>query len=241
MSRIARLVLPDMPHHITQRGNRRLPTFFSSADYEAYLELMAERCAAFGIAIWAYCLMPNHTHLIAVPATEDGLARGIGDAHRRYSRQINAREGWRGFLWQGRFSSCILDETHLLAATRYIELNPVRAGLVDNPLDYPWSSARAHHNGEDDVLVQVAPMLERVKEKWARFLKAGLSNAECERLRLHERTGRPIGNDSFLDRLEARLGTTVRPQPPGRKPLARTPAAKARAAGSGSKSRRRKG
>ena len=101
-------------------------------DYAAYLELMAEWCREEGVEIWSYCLMPNHVHLIAVPKTEDGLRRAIGEAHRRYTRRINFREKWRGYLWQGRFASFIMDEPYLLAAARYVELNPVRAKLVDH-------------------------------------------------------------------------------------------------------------
>jgi putative transposase len=105
MARLARVVAPGVPHHITQRGNRRQRTFFVDGDYEAYLELMAEWCAEWEVAVWAYCLMPDHVHLIAVPGSEDGLRRAIGEAHRRYTRHVNFREGWRGHLWQGRFAS----------------------------------------------------------------------------------------------------------------------------------------
>ena len=110
MARLARVVIPGMPHHVTQRGNRRQPTFFDDEDYAAYLELMADGCREEGVAIWAYCLMPNHVHLIGVPETEQSLRRAIGEAHRRYTRRINFRERWRGYLWQGRFASFVMDE-----------------------------------------------------------------------------------------------------------------------------------
>jgi putative transposase len=110
MARVARIVGPGMPHHVTQRGNRRQQTFFSDDDYRAYLLLLKEWCGHRGNRIWAYCLMPNHAHLIVVPKMEDGLCRGIGEAHRRYTRRINFREGWRGHLWQGRFASYVMDE-----------------------------------------------------------------------------------------------------------------------------------
>ena len=119
MVRLARLVIPGLPHHVTQRGNRRQPTFFNDGDYAAYLELMADWCREQGVEIWSYCLMPNHVHLIAVPKTADGFRRAIGEAHRRYTRRINFREQWRGYLWQGRFASFLVDEPHLLAAARY--------------------------------------------------------------------------------------------------------------------------
>ena len=136
MARLARVVIPGIPHHITQRGNRRQQVFFQEDDYDAYLELMTDWCRKSGVEVWAYCLMPNHVHLIALPQSEDSLAKGIGEAHRRYTRMINFREKWRGYLWQGRFASFPMDERYLLVAARYIELNPVRAGLADRPEDY---------------------------------------------------------------------------------------------------------
>ncbi|NQT15518.1 MAG: transposase [Planctomycetes bacterium] len=159
MARLARVVVPGMPHHVTQRGNRRQETFFIEDDYAAYLELMADRCREEGVAVWAYCLMPNHIHLIAVPQTEQALRRAIGKAHRRYTRRISFREKWRGYLWQGRFGSFVMDEPYLAAAARYVELNPVRGNLVADAADWPWSSARAHLSACDDCLVQVAPLL----------------------------------------------------------------------------------
>jgi len=152
MARLARLVIPGLPHLVTQRGNRRQPTFFNDGDYEAYIELMAAWCREEGVEIWSYCLMPNHVHLIAVPQTEDGLRRAIGEAHRRYTRRINFREKWRGCLWQGRFALFVMDEPYLLAAARYVELNPVRAKLAEQARQWPWSSAKAHLSGRDDKL-----------------------------------------------------------------------------------------
>lgn len=216
MARVARVVAPGLPHHIAQRGNRRQPTFFQDEDYRAYIGLMAEWCAKCRVEIWAYCLMPNHVHLIAVPESEDGLRRAIGEAHRRYTRLINFREGWRGHLWQGRFSSFVMDERHLLAAARYVELNPIWPGLVERPEMYRWSSAAAHFNGVDDALVRVSPLLELVND-WRSLLKLGSSKQEAELMRRHERTGRPLGEERFVSRLEGTLGRVLRPQKPGRK------------------------
>jgi len=216
MARLARIVIPGMPHHVTQRGNRREPTFFCEEDYATYLELMREWCAREGVAIWAYCLMPNHVHLIAVPEREDGLRRAIGEAHRRYTRRVNFRERWRGHLWQERFASFVLDEPYLLAAARYVELNPVRAGLVIAPSDYRWSSARAHLNGKDDCLVKVSPLLA-IAGNWRRLLTSALTEEELKRFRAHERTGRVLGDDEFLKRLEKQLGRVLRRQKPGPK------------------------
>lgn len=215
MARMARAVVAGHPHHITQRGNRRQKTFFCEDDYSLYLDLMREWCSRCGVEIWAYCLMPNHVHLIAVPDSEEGLRRAIGEAHRRYTRHINFREDWRGCLWQGRFGSCVMDEDHTLAAARYIELNPVRAGLVDDPCAYRWSSASGHVTGEDDVLLRSRPLREWVAD-WEALLKTDLDESTVMRLRQHERTGRPLGTDAFIDSVEKRLGRTLRPRPAGR-------------------------
>ena len=169
MARLARLVVPGLPHHVTQRGNRRQQTFFGEDDYAAYLQLMAEWCRERGVDVWAYCLMPNHVHLIAVPQAEDSLARAIGEAHRRSTRRISFREKWRGYLWQGRFASFVLDEPYLLAAARYVELNPLRAGLVADAADWRWSSAGPHLSRRDDRLVQTAPLLAMIAD-WRGFL-----------------------------------------------------------------------
>jgi len=215
MARIARVVAPGYPHHITQRGNRRQPTFFCDEDYLAYLDLIAEWCHKFRVEIWAWCLMPNHVHLIAVPQTEEGLARAIGEAHRRYTRRINFRENWRGHLWQERFASFPMDETHLLAAARYVEINPVAAGLVENPEDYRWSSARAHLEKKDDNLVRVQPLLAMVND-WRSFL-APCSTEDITLIQQHERTGRPLGAATFVDELERTMGRSLRPRKPGPK------------------------
>ena len=136
MPRTARLVIPGAPHHVTQRGARRLPVFFEDGDYRSYLALLGACCGEAGTAVWAYCLMPNHVHLILVPDRPEGLRAALGKTHRRYARRVNRREGWRGHLWQERFHSFALDEGHLLACARYVELNPVRAGLVRRARDW---------------------------------------------------------------------------------------------------------
>jgi putative transposase len=216
MGRLARLVVPGLPHHVIQRGNRRQRTFFRDEDYVAYLELMAEWCGRRGVEVWAYCLMPNHVHVIAVPQSKDALARAIGEAHRRYTRRINFREQWRGYLWQGRFASFVMDEPYLLAAARYVESNPVRAGLAADAADWPWSSARAHLSGRDDRLVHVAPLLAMVPD-WRGLLDSVLEEHELRRLRDHGRTGCPLGSATLVDRLEQSVGRTLRPGKPGRR------------------------
>ncbi len=222
MARIARVVIPGLPHHVTQRGNRQQPTFFNDGDYEAYLELMADWCRAEGVVIWSYCLMPNHVHLIAVPKTADGLRRAIGEAHRRYTRRINFREQWRGHLWEGRFASFVMDKPYVLAAARYMELNPVRAKLVERVRQWPWSSARAHLSGRDDRLVKVAPLLAMAGD-WKALLRSAVPEEELRDLRAHGRTGRPLGSAKFLARLERLVGSVLTPQKPGPKPKSRKP------------------
>ena len=219
MGRIARIVVPGYPHHLTQRGNRRQDTFFDEGDCRAYLDLVVAWCWGCGVEIWAYCLMPNRVHLVGVPGSADGLRRGIGEAHRRYTRRINLREGWRGHLWQGRFASYVMDEGHLLAAVRYIETNAVGAGLAESAAAWPWSSAAGHLAGRDDVLVKVQPMLDLVSTlmpDWQAYLALETPAETIERLRRHERTGRPLGRDGFLGKLEAVVGRLLRPNRPGR-------------------------
>ena len=216
MARIARIIAPGIPHHVTQRGNRRMQTFFCDQDYQEYINLMAQWCNRCNVAIWAYCLMPNHVHIIAVPETEGGLRQAIGETHRRYTCMINVREGWRGHLWQGRFTSFPMDERHLLAAVHYVEMNPVRARLAADPLSWRWSSASAHMRGEDDTLVQVSPMLGIV-EDWREFLAVEYGKEELEEVRRNEKTGRPLGEDAFVNKIEKLLGRSLHKQKRGPK------------------------
>ncbi len=215
MARQARIVIPGLPHHVTQRGNRRQKVFFDAEDYAAYLALLAAHCRAAGVAIWSYCLMPNHIHLIAVPSGRESLRAGIAEAHRRYTRRVNFHEGWRGHLWQERFHSFAMDEDWLLACARYVALNPVRAGLVTRPEDWPWSSARAHLEGRSDGVVELAGLAERVGD-WDEFLSLSLGEAELNRLRLHGRTGRVLGADAFVAAWEEKLGRRLKALPVGR-------------------------
>jgi len=220
MPRIARIVSPGMPHHVTQRGNRRMQTFFGDGDYRAYLSLLVEWSGWCGNRIWAYCLMPNHVHLIVVPETADGLCRGIGEAHRRYTRRVNFREGWRGHLWQGRFASYVMDEKYLLAAAAYVERNPVKAGLAEQAGDWPWSSARAHCAGRGDAVAEGDWLGERIGGwvcTWSEYL-AGDDQADlAPRLRRLENTGRPLGEPGFVERLSVLLGRDLVPKKPGPK------------------------
>jgi putative transposase len=217
MARLARVVAPGYPHHVTQRGTRRQNTFFCEDDYADYRHLMAEFCGKCGTDVWAYCLMPNHVHMIMVPRDTDGLRCAMGEAHRRYTRKINLREGWRGHLWQERFHSFVMDEPHLLAAARYVETNPVRAGLCPQAEHWAWSSASAHLRGQDDELVRVAPLLGMISD-WGTYLRASNDAALPEAIHRHARTGRPLGADAFVAELERSLHRTLRPRRRGPRP-----------------------
>ena len=218
MARMARLVVPGHPHHVTQRGVRRMEVFLQPSDYQDYLSLISKAAKKAGTEIWAYCLMPNHVHLILVPSHEDGLRATLGEAHRKYTRMINFREGCRGHLWQERFHSFAMDESHLMACARYVELNPVKAGLVKQPEDWQWSSARAHLCGEDDALVTAKPLLARIPD-WQRFLAGGVSEAELKALHMHTKTGRPLGVKEWIEKLENETGRYLKPKSVGRPAL----------------------
>lgn len=217
MPRFARLVVPGLPHHVTQRGNRRQPVFFSDADYRLYLRLLAASCERSGTAVWAWCLMPNHVHLILAPSHADGLRAALGEAHRRYTNHVNAREEWRGHLWQSRFASFPMDEDWTIACARYVELNPVRAGLVARPEDWPWSSARTHLGLARDGLTDAAALLAQIPD-WRALLEGGLDETARDRIRAGERSGRPIGGAPFLQRLSQASGRSVETPVRGRPP-----------------------
>ena len=219
MARLARVVVPGMPHHVTQRGNRRQEVFFGQDDYGAYLALMKQWCGKYGVRVWAYCLMPNHVHLILVPPSEDALCRAVGEAHRRYTRRVNFRQGWRGHLWQGRFASFVMDKPYLIAAARYTERNPVRAKLALRAEEWPYSSAAMHVGGRADGWAENDWLRERTAGwvcTWGEYLTDPDDPQLGPRLRRHENTGRPFGQGSFLERLSAQLGRNLVPGKGGR-------------------------
>lgn len=215
MARQARIVVPGEAHHVTQRGNRGMRVFFNADDSSAYKALLAEHCKKAEVEVLAWCLMPNHVHLVLVPNDVDGLRRALGETHRRYTKHVNAREGWRGHLWQERFHSFAMDEAHLIEAVRYIELNPVRAGLAKKAADWRWSSARAHLEGCEDGLVSLEPMFNRI-EDWQAYLDVEATDKSVKKLHQHSRTGRPLGDAGFIKKIEGLLGLDLRPRAPGR-------------------------
>lgn len=216
MARIARVIVPEFPHHIIQRGNRRQQVFFNEGDYSEYLRLLNSYSQRFKVDILAYCLMPNHVHLITTPHEGGSLSQAIGETHRNYTRFINFREKWRGYLWQGRFSSYVLDEKYLLAAIRYILLNPVKAKIVKKPWDYKWSSARHHMKVENNFMIKDSLLRELVGD-WKNFLDTAPEEDDVRLMQLHERTGRPLGCNSFIKKLETLLNVNLQKRRAGRK------------------------
>ena len=200
MPRLRRIVVPGVAHHVTQRGNRRQRTFFSDGDYRLYLFTLARVCHRWGVACWTYCLMPNHVHLILVPSTSESLTCAVSELHRTYTSEINRRQGWTGCLWQGRYFSFPISEAHLLRAARYVLMNPFRAGLVASASEWPYSSAHCHSTGRSDGIVSIEPLEKRVGD-WDEFLGDDVRDEERRRFRLHQRTGRPLGDQEFLRRV----------------------------------------
>lgn len=215
MARLARVVLPGIPHHITQRGVRSMNIFSNDEDRVFYLELLRSASQEFSLDILAYCLMSNHVHLLIIPKYEISLSRGIGMVHRHYSRMINFREQIRGFLFQGRFFSCPLDDRHLSATLAYIALNPVRAGICEDPSEYQWSSTRFYLGLEaKNLLIRNRDQFGSPAD-WKKRLRR--NPVEIDLLRKHFRTGRPLGGKDFLLEAEKITGRELIPKKAGRK------------------------
>jgi putative transposase len=218
MPRVARSVVAGLPHHVTQRGNRREPVFFSDEDRRIYLAWLGKYATKHGMKIVAYCLMPNHVHFVVVPAEEESLQRAFKPLHMRYAQHINRARGWSGHFWQGRFFSSALDEPHFLAAVRYVERNPVRAGMVMKAEDYPWSSAAAHCGLRVDPLLAPEPsswrLLEGIRD-WSNWLAEGEDQPRSDLLRRNADKGLPCGSESFIRSLEAVTGRDLHFRPQG--------------------------
>jgi putative transposase len=218
MPRVARIVLPGIPHHVTQRGNNRQDVFFVDDDREMYLKILSEQSQRFGITILGYCLMTNHVHLIAVPKRGDSLAKALGRTHWLYTLYVNRLHGRSGHLWQNRFYSMAMDDVHTLLAMRYIERNPLRAGLCRVARRYRWSSAAAHGGASDATgLLDLETWRSMAKGlNWESELADPLNDVETARLRLATHTGRPLLSDRMISKLETKLGRRLRPLPVGR-------------------------
>lgn len=219
MPRLSRTVFAGLPHHITQRGNRREDIFFTEADREAYLTWLREYCELYEVEILAYCLMTNHIHLVAIPARDDGLQRVLKPLHMRYAQRINRARGWKGHLWQGRFFSSPLDDAYLWAAVRYVERNPVRADMVRRAEDYRWSSAAAHCGKRIDGLLNLESAWSKqflVIEDWSAWLAEGDETEEMQTLRRNVDKGLPCGAEGFVKKLGKQAGRLLDYRPQGR-------------------------
>ena len=219
MPRLARTVFADIPHHITQRGNRREDVFFTDRDREVYLEWLRSYAREHAVDILAYCLMTNHVHLVAVPTTKEGLQRVLKPLHMRYAQRLNRQNGWVGHVWQGRFFSSPLDDAYLWAAMRYVERNPVRAGLVKNAADYRWSSAAGHCGlRADETVTAKVSWRRRFAEigDWAAWLAEGDEPDKLAVIRRNIDKGLPCGAGAFIARLEQQTGRALRHRPRGR-------------------------
>ncbi len=227
MPRIARTVFDGVPHHITQRGNRREDVFFTDADRHAYLEWMREYCAKYQVQVLAYCLMTNHLHVVAVPPRDTALENLFRPLHTRYAQRVNRARSWKGHLWQGRFFSSPLDEPYLWAAVRYVERNPVRARMVRKAENYAWSSAAAHCGLRKDAVLTADRYWRKRFESvgdWSQWLAEGDRPDQIEVLRRNVESGLPCGSEKFIQKLERIAGRALRYRARGRPQKMETPA-----------------
>ena len=217
MPRKPRYYLPDVPCHVIQRGNDRQPCFRAPADFQAYLEMLGDVTERYGCSVHAYVLMTNHVHLLMTPVDREGISRTMQALGRRYVRYFNQQHGRTGTLWEGRHKASLVDsESYLLTCYRYIELNPVRARMVNLPADYRWSSFRANAIGGDDPLVTPhacylalgATVKERVAAYRALFEDA-VSEEKMQAVREAATLCVPLGAQSFCKKVERRLGRRI--------------------------------
>lgn len=209
MPRIARLVLPGYPHHVTQRGNYQQRVFNIERDYKYYIGLLKKYAEEYSLSIISFCLMPNHVHFICIPTDKDSLANTFKTTHMSYAQYSNKKNNLKGHLWQSRFFSSILDEKYLYAAVRYVENNPVRAGLVEKPWDWRWSSARTHVEGKnsDLPLGDISQFIEI--KNWADYLSKFEDKELIKTLRKNTLVGRPSVDANFVVHLEKILGVKL--------------------------------
>ena len=217
MPRIARVIATGYPHHITQRGNNRATVFFDDEDRQTYLKLLAGYAEKHHFQIWAYCLMDNHIHLLAVPESETSLSRGIGLTNQVYTQYLNRKLNQSGRIWQNRFFSCVVENNqYLWAVARYIERNPLKVGLVEKVEAYRWSSGKAHITGaNNNILGDTSWLSPQEQCAYAEFVVTEddeIDNA----IRRATRTGRPFGSESFVDLLEFQLKQPLKAKRRGR-------------------------
>lgn len=218
---MARVVAVGLPHHITQRGNYRQEVFLNAGDKNRYLTWVQEYSIKNNLSILAYCLMQNHVHFIAIPNQPDSLAKVFNNAHMRYSQYFNSKLKRQGHLWQGRFYSCVLDGSHFVLAARYIERNPVRAGLVEKPWEWSWSSAITHTIKNRSSPIELGDFLGIIgmsHSSWKEYIDSPEEESLLQRIRKCTFTGRPLGATAFIEMLEIKLNRKLCAPSMGRPP-----------------------
>ena len=224
MPRLPRIDVPGLPRHLVQRGIDRQPCFFSDENRRRYLADLREIALKLGCGIHAYVLMTNHVHLLATPRECGDLGRMMQALGRRYVRYVNDRHGRTGSLWEGRFKACLVDsERYLLACQRYIELNPVRAAMVVDPGDYPWSSYRHHVLGAPDALLRTHAAYDALgsdpvarREAYRQLVAEAHADDEIAAIRVYLQRQQALGTDRFQQQVSAMLGRRAGPGRSGR-------------------------
>ena len=224
MARLPRYFVAGQAQHIIQRGNNREPIFVCDSDYRFYLECLQAAAKQQGLTIHSYVLMTNHVHLLATPDTEQSISKTLQSLGRRYVQYFNYTYDRTGTLWEGRYKATLIDsDRYLLICMRYIELNPVRAGMVKHPLDYPWSSYAANARGEADELISQHGLYRRLgrsrqlrQSAYRQLFRAALGREELDAIRTSTNTGWVLGNDLFREKIEHLSGRRASPKPRGR-------------------------
>jgi putative transposase len=212
MPRTARIVVPKYPYHVTQRGNYRQEIFQDKEDQDKYLSWMEEYSKKYKMPIYAYCLMKNHIHFICVPLKKDSLAKVFSSVHMRYSQHYNKKLKAKGHLWQGRFYSCVLEDEHLYSAVRYVERNPVRAGLVRKAWAWEWSSAAYHAGERKDSKIKlndISNIIDFENTDWKEYITDKEDPLEIDAIRRCTMLGRPWGGAEFVRTLSGMLGISL--------------------------------
>jgi len=207
-----RILLPNVPFHITHRGNQRRRVFCTDTERREYLSLLARYSGMYELRLWAYSLMPNHVHILAVGTLPESISRTLGNTQRVFARHRHKDHEVTGHLWGARYYASPLDEAHVWAAVRYIERNPVRAGLVASAVDYPWSSAAIHAGLRSDGILDPARPFPGPISDWARWLEIEVEKSVVESIRSNTRSGWPTGNQEFIEEVESRTGRRQRPK-----------------------------
>ncbi len=216
MPRQNRIILRNIPYHITQRGNRRQDVFFSTDDRKRYLKWLTQYSARYKFEILAYCLMTNHIHIVGIPRNKTSIGRTLQIVNMRHSRAVNQTQGWSGHLWHSRYFSAPMDDSYLYLAMRYVEQNPVRAGMVMRARDYPWSSAACHCGLRADPVLEQNHAYDDIFDGWSDLLDEMPKLEDIERLRRRTSAGVPCGDEKFMKRISKRVGRKLTERPRGR-------------------------